>query len=274
MQSPDDAVPGQPVDRSKPTVGSEAAALGTATGGPTTDPGPAPGTPSPAVRIPEQAGERSAVDVPTDTAVPADERRSIAVRSVTAVFAVLAILVTLVHVFFVFLHVAPSNALSQEYQKETGTWIYPYFEQNWALFAPNPMSENFRVQAQSRVRGPDGAVVESDWSDLTLDDLNHIRGNPYPSKADQNMIRRAWSSYADSHDAKDESAIGSRGPLTQRYLRRIVVHRFQDAGLNRSLESIRIRVATTAIGKPDASPGPTTSYRTLGWWETKPDDFR
>ncbi|WP_406284607.1 DUF5819 family protein [Embleya sp. NBC_00896] len=214
------------------------------------------------------------MDEPVLAAIAGDEPRSTAVRAVSAVIAVAAILVTLVHVAFVFLHVAPSNALSQEYQDETNTWIYPYFEQNWALFAPNPMSENFRVQAQSRVRNPDGTITESGWSDLTGDDLDHIRHNPYPSKADQNLIRRAWSSYADSHDAQDESATGSRGALTQLYLRRIVVRRFQDAGLNRRLEAVRVRVATTPIGKPNASPKPETSYRMLGWWETKPDDFR
>lgn len=273
MQSPDDAVPGQPADRSRP--GSETGAtVGVSAADPATGRGTEP-DPDPVIaRIPEQSGERSPVDVPIDTAVPADERRSTAVRSISALFAVLAILVTLVHVFFVFLHVAPNNTLTQDYRKPTGTWIYPYFEQNWALFAPNPMSENFRVQAQSRVRNADGTVVESDWSDLTGDDLKHIRGNPYPSKADQNMIRRAWSSYADAHDAKDESAIGARGPLTQNYLRRIVVHRFQDAGANRSVEAVRVRVATTPIGRPDAKTKPETSYRMLGWWETKPDDFR
>ncbi|MGC0415398.1 DUF5819 family protein [Embleya sp. AB8] len=274
MQSPDDTVPEEPADRSRPDP-EPGTAVGTATDGPPAAQVPARvADPPAAVRIPEQPGERAPVDVPTEPAVPADERRSTAVRSVTAVFAVLAILVTLVHVFFVFLHVAPSNTLTKEYQKETGTWVYPYFEQNWALFAPNPMSENFRVQAQSRVRNPDGTLTESGWSDLTGDDLDHIRHNPYPSKADQNMIRRAWSSYTDSHDPKDETAIGGRGSLMERYLRRIVVHRFQDAGRNRSMESIRIRVATTVIAKPDAKTKPETQYRTLGWWETKPDDFR
>ncbi|MYS79763.1 DUF5819 family protein [Embleya scabrispora] len=273
MQSPDDAAAGQPADRSKP--GSEAGAtVGASTADTTADRAPAPDPDRSSARIPAQAGERAPVDTPIDTAVPADERRSTAVRSISALFAVVAILVTLVHVFFVFLHVAPGNAVSGDYRKQTGTWIYPYFEQNWALFAPNPMSENFRLQAQSRMRNADGTVVESGWSDLTGDDLDHIRGNLYPSKADQNMIRRAWSSYTDAHDAKDESAIGTRGPLTQRYLRRIVVHRFQDAGANRTLESVRIRVATKPIGKPDAKTEPETSYRTLGWWETKPDDFR
>ncbi|MET7298064.1 DUF5819 family protein [Embleya sp. NPDC005575] len=274
MQSPDDAAPGQPADRSNPGSEAGATAVGTSTADTTADRAPAPDPARPPAWIPAQAGERAPVDTPIETAVPSDERRSTAVRSISALFAVLAILVTLVHVFFVFLHVAPGNAVSQDYRKQTGTWIYPYFEQNWALFAPNPMSENFRLQAQSRVRNADGTVVESGWTDLTGDDLDHIRGNLYPSKADQNMIRRAWSSYADAHDAKDESAIGTRGPLTQRYLRRIVVHRFQDAGANRGLESVRIRVATTPIGKPDAKTEPETSYRTLGWWETKPDDFR
>jgi len=181
----------------------------------------------------------------------------------------------LVHMFFVFLQVAPENQVRRDYRAEHKWWIYPFFEQNWALFAPDPMSENFRVQAQSRVRNPDGTATESAWTDLTGDDLDHIRGNPFPSKADQNMIRRAWSSYADSHDANDnEAGTTTRADLTRLYLRRIAVHRFQDQGLGRTLEAVQLRVATTPIKRPGSTTTPKTSVRVLGWWETSPDDFR
>lgn len=39
-----------------------------------------------------------------------------------------------------FLHAAPANALSQEYRQELDAVVYPEFEQNWKLFAPNPCS--------------------------------------------------------------------------------------------------------------------------------------
>jgi hypothetical protein len=262
MQSHDDAVPDEPVGRSTPT------AL-------TKTPGDPASAPSAAGPLGDSTGEPPGASTgePTTPAEP-DEPRSTAVRIVSALVAVIVVGVTVVHVGAVFLHVAPSNTVSTQYREDIDGYIYPFFEQNWALFAPNPVAENFRLQAQSRVRNPDGTATESGWLDLTGDDLDHIRHNLYPSKADQNMIRRAWSSYTDSHDIQDEKNTTSRGDLTRDYLRRIVVHRFQDKGRGRTLESVRVRVVTTSIAKPASRTPPQSSTRTLGWWETRPDDFR
>jgi hypothetical protein len=259
MQPHDDAVPGEPVGRSTPPTLTKRVVEGA--GSSTT---PEPGEPT----------AQTSPGTPVDTTGGADERHSTSVRIMSAIIVLIVAGATVLHVGTVFLHVAPKNTVSTQYSEEIDGYIYPFFEQNWALFAPNPVAENFRLQAQSRVRNPDGTTTDSGWTDLTGDDLDHIRHNPYPSKADQNMIRRAWSSYTDSHDAKDESNTTSRGDLTRDYLRRIVVHRFQDQGRGRTLESVQVRVVTTAIGKPDVSTRPQSSIRTLGWWETRPDDFR
>jgi uncharacterized protein DUF5819 len=262
MQPHDDAVPGEPVGRStRPTLTKQAVE----------------GADSSTAREPGQPGEpgtRSAVEASAGASVETEERHSTAVRMVSAIIALVVVGATALHVGTIFLHVAPSNTVSTQYREEIDDYIYPFFEQNWALFAPNPVAENFRLQAQSRVRNPDGTTTDSAWTDLTGDDLDHIRHNPYPSKADQNMIRRAWSSYTDSHDAKDESTTTSRGDLMRDYLRRIVVHRLQDLGRGRTLVSVQVRVVTTTIAKPDGTSRSQSSIRTLGWWETRPDDFR
>ncbi|MYW01835.1 DUF5819 family protein [Streptomyces sp. SID3343] len=259
MQPHDDAVPGEPVGRSTPPTLTKQAVEDA-----DTSTAQAPGEP---------AAESSA-ETPAGTSGEPEERHSTSVRIMSAIIALIVVGATVVHVSAVFLHVAPSNTVSTQYREEIDGYIYPFFEQNWALFAPNPVAENFRLQAQSRVRNPDGTTTDSGWTDLTGDDLDHIRHNPYPSKADQNMIRRAWSTYSDSHDVKDESNTTSRGDLMRDYLRRIVVHRFQDRGRGRSLVSVQVRVVTTPIGKPDATARSQPSIRTLGWWETHPDDFR
>lgn len=49
-------------------------------------------------------------------------------------------LVAVVHVAMVFLHVAPDNTVSKRYGEQVGDWVFPEFEQNWKLFAPNPSS--------------------------------------------------------------------------------------------------------------------------------------
>lgn len=51
----------------------------------------------------------------------------------TVVFLCLA--TVLAHAALVFLHVAPSNSVSQRYARQINAWVYPLFEQNWRLFA-------------------------------------------------------------------------------------------------------------------------------------------
>lgn len=63
------------------------------------------------------------------------------------------------HLAFVFLHVAPTNTVSRQHAKTIDSWIYPEFEQNWKLFAPNPLQQNIAVEARADVRGEDGELV-------------------------------------------------------------------------------------------------------------------
>ena len=56
----------------------------------------------------------------------------------------------------VFLHVAPSNTLSKEHAAAVNDYIYPEFEQNWKLFAPDPLQQNIHVEARADIRGPSG----------------------------------------------------------------------------------------------------------------------
>ena len=59
----------------------------------------------------------------------------------------------------VFLHVAPSNAVSQRYQQQVDGIVFPELEQNWKLFAPNPLQQNIAVQVRAQVRTADGELT-------------------------------------------------------------------------------------------------------------------
>jgi hypothetical protein len=203
----------------------------------------------------------------------AEEPRPYAVRVVSALIAVVLVLGAGWHLAMVFLHVAPSNTISQEYGSEVDDWIYPYFEQNWKLFAPNPVQENTHVEVQTRTKAKDGTVTEGGWTDLTADDVAQIRHNPFPSKADQNMLRRAWEYYSGSH-GEDERRLDTRGELAEDYLRRIAVRRLQDTGRADGLTSVRLRAVTRGIPAPGTQNAPEPTIRELGWWETQTDDFR
>lgn len=179
--------------------------------------------------------------------------------------------VALAHLGMVFLHVAPSNTVTKQHGKAIDDWIYPEFEQNWKLFAPNPLQENVAVQVRAETQGPDGSTSTTGWYALSAEDGRAIRGNPLPSHTQQNELRRAFDYYAGTHD-KDNRPVGMRGTLSEEYLRRIVVLRLDRdhaAGSGGTLQRVQVRVRTAAVPPPGWSGERTPSepaYRVLPWW--------
>ncbi|MEU6481637.1 DUF5819 family protein [Streptomyces sp. NPDC047017] len=176
-----------------------------------------------------------------------------------------------VHLGMVFLHVAPSNTVSKEHGKAVDEWIYPEFEQNWKLFAPNPLQQNIGVQVRAETGSAGGDLRTTGWYDLSAQDGRAIEGNLLPSHTQQNELRRALDFYADTHDG-DSRATGPRGALSEQYLRRIVVLRLDRAhaaGAGGRLERVQVRVRTINVPPPAWSGekvSTTPAYRLLPWW--------
>ncbi|MFD7260040.1 DUF5819 family protein [Streptomyces sp. NPDC059874] len=175
------------------------------------------------------------------------------------------------HLALVFLHVAPSNTVSKQHADTIDGWIYPEFEQNWKLFAPNPLQQNISVEVRAQVRTADGELVTTDWRDLSAEDGAAIRHSLLPSHTEQNELRRAWDFFTGSHDEENEPN-GERGELSEQYLRRIAVDRLTpdhvDAAGGRLLR-VQLRSATTAVAAPkwsDETTDTQTYYRELPWW--------
>ncbi|MZF57073.1 hypothetical protein GTX53_25120 [Streptomyces sp. SID5594] len=177
-------------------------------------------------------------------------------------------------VAMVFLHVAPSNTLTKQHGKTVDDWIYPEFEQNWKLFAPNPLQQNIAVHVRAEVAGADGRRT-TDWINLTDGDADAIRGNLFPSHVNQNELRRGWDFYVNSHDDRNKPN-GLRGDLSERYIRRIAMLRLDGVDLGGTVERIQMRSASSLITPPSwstekADTRPT--YRELPWWPVNPDDL-
>ncbi|MGF1431365.1 DUF5819 family protein [Kitasatospora sp. LaBMicrA B282] len=181
------------------------------------------------------------------------------------------VLATAVFLGLCFLSVAPTNALSQRYQGQLDGLVYPEFEQNWKLFAPDPLQQNISVQARLRSAAGDGP-----WVDLTAQDIAAIRGNPAPSHVDQNLLRRAWDFYDGTHTA-DESPIGDRGQLAQEYLKRIALQRLGPTLDGAPVTGVELRSATASVAPPPWSTqqwSTAPQYRQLPWWAVSPADYR
>ncbi|MFJ8753843.1 DUF5819 family protein [Streptomyces sp. NPDC102441] len=185
-------------------------------------------------------------------------------------------LLACVHIAMVFLHVAPSNTLTKQHGEVVDDWVFPEFEQNWKLFAPNPLQQNISVHVRAEVSddGADGSKVTR-WTDLSGEDGEAIRGNLLPSHVDQNELRRAWDFYTGSHDGENRPN-GLRGELSERYIRRIVMLRLAEHGYGGTVERIQVRSVTRSVTAPEWSDEKTDTrpeYRELPWWTVTPSDL-
>ncbi|MEU6174890.1 DUF5819 family protein [Streptantibioticus parmotrematis] len=214
-----------------------------------------------------------------DTGHPSDlgpiARLSLPSRVVVALTVAAVVVGAAVHLGMVFLSVAPSNTISKAHASAINGYVDPEFEQNWQLFAPNPVQVNTDVQARAEVRQADGTVSTTGWVDFTAMDLAKIRHNPIPSHTEQNELRRAWGFYTDTHDEQDHP-IGDRGDLSQEYLLRIIAHRFGPHLNGGSVQRIQVRLATMPVAAPKWSAeriDTQTTYRVMSWWTVSPKDF-
>ena len=188
-----------------------------------------------------------------------------------------------VHIGMTFLHVAPANTVTRAHGKAVDDWIYPEFEQNWKLFAPNPLQQNISIQVRAGVRGPDGMTLTTGWYDLSAEDGRAIDGNLLPSHTQQNELRRAWDFFVATHDSENRP-VGLRGSLSESYLRRIMVLRLgrDDAvraatGSSGVIERVQVRSRTSNVPPPEWSRekvSMTPSYRELPWWRVPQDEAR
>ncbi|WP_328480884.1 DUF5819 family protein [Streptomyces sp. NBC_00377] len=238
------------------------------------DAGSGPGSSAGTVPAAPEAG-------PADEAGRAGPRTGVAALSpryqvgAALALAVVAVVVC-VHVGMVFLHVAPSNTVTKAHGKAIDEWIYPEFEQNWKLFAPNPLQQNIAVQVRAQVRTVDGDSRTTGWYDLSAQDGRAIDGNPLPSHTQQNELRRAWDFFTATHN-NDNRPVGLRGALSETYLRHIVVLRLERggaAGAGGVVERIQVRSRTTNVTPPKWSTEKVSMnpvYRELPWWSV-PDD--
>jgi hypothetical protein len=240
-----------------------------------------PDTPSRPAPPPEQG--------PADSAgphQPGEPRTGIAALSlrhqivVALTLAVVAIGVC-VHLGMTFLHVAPANTVTKAHGEAVDDWIYPEFEQNWKLFAPNPLQQNISIQVRAGVRGPDGMTLTTGWYDLSAEDGQAIDGNLLPSHTQQNELRRAWDFFVATHDSENRP-VGLRGSLSESYLRRIMVLRLDREHAVRAatggagvLERVQVRSRTSNVPPPGWSREKVTttpSYRELPWWKVSQDE--
>ncbi|QLH21519.1 DUF5819 family protein [Streptomyces sp. Rer75] len=204
---------------------------------------------------------------------PAWPLPSLALLAVTAVVLLGA---ALWHLALVFLSIAPPSPVQRRYAHAIEAHVNPEFIQDWQLFAPQPLQANVRVEARVRTAEGSGARRTGRWTSLTAQDIAGVRHSPLPSHAHQNLLRRAWGLYRDTHDQR-EAPTGARGVLAAEYLKRIALGRLAHDAHGARITALQVRSRAVPVPPPhwsDRAPVRNTPHRTLPWWPVTDDDHR
>jgi hypothetical protein len=214
--------------------------------------------------------------------MPVVEEPSFRVRSTgSAVALVLATLLVLSvaawHLAVVFLSLAPPSGVTEKYRSHIDAHVRPEFGQDWKLFAPNPLQVNVEVDARVRTAGHASARRVGPWIDLTAQDIAQIRNSLAPSHADQNLLRRGWDTYRDTHQRRNGSGDGLRGKLSSQYLKRIALQRIGREWKGDRIVALQIRNRVTPVPAPRWSHKKTAEKPRrwlLPWWPVEDNDYR
>jgi hypothetical protein len=104
---------------------------------------------------------------------------------------------------------------------------------------------------------------------LSAPHLEAMKHNPLPSHLDQNVLRRSWDFYTETHDLKNKPTNGMRSALSAEYLTRLALQRFGRQWNGERVVKIQLASRTNAVSPPkwtgQKAPD-TTEYRILPWW--------
>ncbi|WP_053205086.1 DUF5819 family protein [Jiangella muralis] len=108
------------------------------------------------------------------------------------------------HFAATFLWNAPSNPIKDSVGAQVSGYMRPFFQQNWSLFAPNPVNAEDELRVRAQVEDPQtGELSTTDWADATRLEWTLITHDPAPSRASRltsNLHRRvntAWDALTD-----------------------------------------------------------------------------
>ncbi|TDD68209.1 hypothetical protein E1262_16595 [Jiangella aurantiaca] len=112
--------------------------------------------------------------------------------------------VVALHFAATFLWNAPDNPIKDSVGGQVSGYMRPFFQQNWSLFAPNPVNAEDELRVRAQVEDPQtGELRTTDWEDPTRLEWTLITHDPAPSRASRltsNLHRRvntAWGALTD-----------------------------------------------------------------------------
>ncbi|NWF29637.1 hypothetical protein HW130_25850 [Streptomyces sp. PKU-EA00015] len=108
--------------------------------------------------------------------------------------------VLLFHFGMTALHNSPFNPVRERYDEQIHAYMSPYFQQDWHLFAPNPIADDAGWLVRAQKREPDGSVTTTDWVDVTSPHIAKLhRQRFWPSRVERlaPSVRQQLESWRD-----------------------------------------------------------------------------
>jgi hypothetical protein len=109
------------------------------------------------------------------------------------------------HFVMTFLYVAPRNAISAYADKGVSSYILPYFDQDWQLFAPDPVKTDPHVLVRAKVVEVNGQQRVTSWLDITRPELARVKGHLFPDRVSRLTAKVAGSLF-DAAEQQERAA--------------------------------------------------------------------
>ena len=111
---------------------------------------------------------------------------------------------TLGHTLMTIVHVAPINPISIAVDPAVSAYMLPFFQQNWQLFAPEPINSENGILVRAAVRTDDGSETITEFYDLTSPTIQAIYASRlFPPRRTRLIVNI-------------QQLLGYRDPLAQR----------------------------------------------------------
>jgi hypothetical protein len=186
------------------------------------------------------------------------------------------------------LYLTPENHAKRATARQVNDYVLPYFDQNWRLFAPDPMEEDLGIMV--RTRTGDG-TAPTPFLDITTPMLNRSHHRAFGDRLArmQSGTLQAFQDaefYVRQQLLKADPGRDPKSPIGEADLRRVrpearemyavsLRHLHSLAGLKAREEWVPVTAVQIRIGthiyprfddRRDRGPG-KVSYRDLGWQE-------
>jgi hypothetical protein len=104
-----------------------------------------------------------------------------------------------------FLYVAPRNLISARADKGISSYILPYFNQDWKLFAPDPVKTDPHVLVQAKVVDDKGQQQVTSWLDITRPELTRVKGHLFPDRVSR-LSAKVSESLSEAAERQEQAA--------------------------------------------------------------------